>query len=274
VAVGDQGSELIYLSPTAFRSPAERRTRLQKIVDFAAAQDWCGPIFARAPHSYRAPRDGRGWIAGTFDERVLGLDDPRRAPDLIISMRENSDQSNLTLTGPDHPAAFIDAGGRERANNHSQALVRPVLGTIDGDASDKFTTGMGAHGAIGRRELHNFCAAAGPDFRRHFVDSLPTANTDVAPTIARVLGLRPIRSAPTAVASGRVMNEALLHASHRHAQALPATLTTRLDLAPFEVETRLLLTSFEGHRYLDDARVERVAPRAPKLVSEASAPSR
>jgi hypothetical protein len=70
------------------------------------------------------------------------------------------------------------------------------------------------------------------------------------------------------------MSEALLRANHRHAQAIPATLTTRLDLAPLEVETQLLFTSFDGHRYLDDARVERIAPRAPKPVSEASAPSR
>ena len=39
------GSDLIYLSKTAFPSADSRRLQLQKIVNFAEAQEWCGPIF-------------------------------------------------------------------------------------------------------------------------------------------------------------------------------------------------------------------------------------
>ncbi|HTW89720.1 MAG TPA: alkaline phosphatase family protein [Candidatus Binataceae bacterium] len=264
VTIGDQGSELIYLSPAAFPNPADRQARLQKIVDFVAAQDWCGPIFSHSPASgskSTPAHGGDGWIKGTFDERTIGLDDSRRSPDLIISMRENSDQSNRTLTGPDNPAFFVGPNGRQAVKNRSQSLVRPVLGTLDGDVSEKFSTGMGGHGAAGRRELHNFCAAAGPDFRRHFLDPDPTGNIDVAPTIAYVLGLRPEHAA-NATAGGRVMTEALTHGSHHHLTPVAITMTAHLALPQSEVETKLLFTQVGSHHYLDDAAVEREPLRA------------
>jgi hypothetical protein len=261
IAISDQGNDLIYLSPQAFPSIAARKAELQKIVDLAEAQPWCGPIFSQAPASALkrvAARGGEGWIEGTFDDRALGLDDPGRSPDLIISMRENSDESNRTLTGPDNPAFYLGADGRPQpVKNRSQALVRPVLGTLDGDMSNKFTSGMGGHGAVGRRELHNFCAAVGPDFRRHFVDSLPTGNTDVAPTIAHVLGLRPEHPAASAVAGGRVMTEVLTHRSPRHVTPTAAMMTARLDLAGSAIETKLFLTRLGAYTYLDDASVAR-----------------
>jgi len=42
-------SDFIYLSPTEYASRAARRERLESIVKFAAAQQWCGPIFSREP---------------------------------------------------------------------------------------------------------------------------------------------------------------------------------------------------------------------------------
>lgn len=47
----------------------------------------------------------------------------------------------------------------------------------------------GMHGSFSRRDVHNVLLAAGPDFRSGFKDTLPTGNVDVAPTIARILGL-------------------------------------------------------------------------------------
>ena len=45
--------------------------------------------------------------------------------------------------------------------------------------------------------------ASGPDFRRAFKDSLPSGNVDLAPTVARILGL------PLPGADGRPLLEAL-----------------------------------------------------------------
>ena len=47
VVVPNGGADLVYLSPTEFATPESKRAVLQKIVNFAEAQEWCGPIFSR-----------------------------------------------------------------------------------------------------------------------------------------------------------------------------------------------------------------------------------
>ena len=49
VVVPNGGADLIYLSPTEFATPESKQAVLQKIVNFAEAQEWCGPIFSRDP---------------------------------------------------------------------------------------------------------------------------------------------------------------------------------------------------------------------------------
>src|SRR5208283_2599092 len=79
VVARNAGSDLIYLSKTAFPTENARRDELQKIVNFAEAQEWCGPIFSRQQLSVPAPAQGKhrrrrapaeqpylGWIDGTF----------------------------------------------------------------------------------------------------------------------------------------------------------------------------------------------------------------
>jgi hypothetical protein len=59
------------------------------------------------------------------------------------------------------------------------------------------------HGSFSPIDVHNTLIAYGPDFREDLVDSLPTGNVDVAPTVASILGL----SLPHA--DGRPLLEAL-----------------------------------------------------------------
>jgi arylsulfatase A-like enzyme len=47
----------------------------------------------------------------------------------------------------------------------------------------------GMHGSFSPRDVHNVLIAAGPHFRRGFKDTLPSGNVDLAPTVARILGL-------------------------------------------------------------------------------------
>ena len=47
----------------------------------------------------------------------------------------------------------------------------------------------GMHGSFSPVDVHNTLLASGPDFREDFTDTLPSGNVDVAPTIARILGL-------------------------------------------------------------------------------------
>jgi hypothetical protein len=116
----------------------------------------------------------------------------------------------------------------------------------------KFTTGMGMHGAAGRRELHNFCAAAGPDFHHRFVDFVPTGNADIAPTIRAVLNETAGRGS-----SGRVMSEALVAKKPYRGLATVADVSTHLAVNGMETVTTLKVSRFAGREYLDDSSVTR-----------------
>jgi len=65
-------------------------------------------------------------------------------------------------------------------------------------------TGRGMHASLSRFDLHNTLIAAGPDFKRGWVDEFPAGNIDVAPTVLSLLGIAPADSP-----QGRVLVEAL-----------------------------------------------------------------
>jgi len=63
----------------------------------------------------------------------------------------------------------------------------------------------GNHASLSPYDMHNTLVAEGPDFKRGVVDTLPSGNTDLAPTILWILGLR----GEIAHMDGRVLGEAL-----------------------------------------------------------------
>jgi hypothetical protein len=248
------GEDLVYLSSATYESEESRRATLARIVDFAEAQEWCGAIFSKmaASEASAINRENRlGWIPGTFAQEMFSLYNRRRSPDLIISFRELPDLDNRELTGPAHPAFTVGSQGQVVHRNGSFPLVRPIRGVVYSD-SRSLSTGQGMHGAAGTREVHNFCAVTGPDFRRHFVDPTPSGNVDVAPTIRRIFNLR----GPSG-AAGRVLHESLSRDASGVASAHEQILTTYLVLQGQEVVTKLHLTNFEGHDYLDDSWITR-----------------
>jgi arylsulfatase A-like enzyme len=263
------GNDLIYLSRAEFKTRDALRDRLQKIVNFAEAQEWCGPIFSReaAPqasegrHPRREPTPGPylGWIDGTFTQSVIGAFDPARSPDLIVSFAELPDLDNRGFTGPASPAFMLGARGQQSVRNNSQPLVHPVRGLVYADVGPvkAYTTGMGMHGSAGSREIHNFCAAAGPDFKRGFRDMTPTGNVDVAPTIAQALGVMPNVGSGGAHPTGRVMTEAMAGQRPFAGAARPFTLKTELELQGVEAVSTLHLTRLGDRYYLDDSAVDR-----------------
>ncbi len=111
-----------------------------------------------------------GDIPGTLPAEDVHLENAARGPDIIISYAWDAD------------AVIQGFRGTEYA---SQANER------------------GEHGSFSPIDVHNTLVAAGPDFQQRFSDPLPSGNVDVAPTIARLLGL----SLPGA--QGRVLHEAL-----------------------------------------------------------------
>jgi len=269
VVVPNGGADLVYLSPTEFATPESKRAVLQKIVSFAEAQEWCGPIFSRDPAAApdeparrgrrsRAPKSYLGWIDGTFSQRVVGLYNAARSPDLVISFREEPDADNKNLTGPTNPAFLIGQIGQVSTPNRSAELLHPVKGVVYADTgtSQTFTTGMGMHGAAGEREIHNFCAASGPDFRRGFVDLNPTANTDVAPTITQILGTLPNIGPGGVAPAGRAMTEALTVGRQSAGGSHTQTMTADLMLQGVEAVTTLRVSWIGDEPYMDSSTVE------------------
>ncbi|MGH7917474.1 MAG: alkaline phosphatase family protein [Candidatus Binataceae bacterium] len=253
----DGGADLLYLSRARFKTRGQRHDLSQRIVNYAEAQPWCGPIFAKAD-------DNHNPIAGTFSQRALGLYNPARSPDLILSFRAFPNQSNRGLTGPHNPGVTLGGPHASRHGpNQSSALVHPVEGVIYSDSADLtdphqgFTTGMGMHGAAGGRDLHNFCAAYGPDFRRGFVDPDPSGNADIAPTIAALM-----REPAMSGVTGRILREALADGGATHGTPRPLTMTSRLRLPTGTVTMQLMLTRYAGREYLDGSSVTRAPPTA------------
>ncbi|HVN30289.1 MAG TPA: hypothetical protein VMT64_17445, partial [Candidatus Binataceae bacterium] len=163
-----------------------------------------------------------------------------------------AEQGNEKLTGPEQPAFAIAAKGQTQVKNQSKTLVHPVKGIMYAD-SPSFTTGMGMHGAAGADELHNFGAALGPDFKRNFVDTNPTANVDIAPTITQILHLAPNSGPNGAHPTGRVISEAFPGNRPWVGALKPITLSTKLTLQGVEVINTLRITRLNDHDYLDNA---------------------
>ena len=64
--------------------------------------------------------------------------------------------------------------------------------------------GGGAHASLSPYDMHNTLIASGPDLRRNWVDTLPTGNADLAPTVLWILGLTQPQ-----LCDGRILGEAL-----------------------------------------------------------------
>ncbi len=110
---------------------------------------------------------------------------------------------------------------------------KPLLMCAAEFADTSLSTGQGMHGSFSRADTRNFMAAIGPDFRRRIVDPAPVSNADIAPTLAKLLGLN---ISPMGKLAGRVISEALKGGKAmgfvpKHLASPPAAngMTTRLD---------------------------------------------
>lgn len=112
-------------------------------------------------------------ISGAFPLADVHMDSPY-APDIVVALRWNLNVSKYGVPG----MMFCDR---------------------DYDLPNK-----GSHSTLSPTEMHNTGVAFGPDFVPGMIDSLPTGNIDIAPTILWILGVQPKRAM-----SGRVLTEAL-----------------------------------------------------------------
>ena len=106
-------------------------------------------------------------------------------------------------------------------------------------------TGQGMHGSFSRADTRNIMAAIGPDFKAAYNDTAPVGNVDVAPTLARLLGVE--LSGPGTL-KGRVIDEAL---SGRMPKVVRRTIVS--PAAPNGFRTVLELQEVGSTRYFDAA---------------------
>jgi arylsulfatase A-like enzyme len=131
----------------------------------------------------------------------------------------------------------------------------------------------GDHGSFSPTDTHISLLAYGPAFKSGLYDTLPTANVDIAPTVARILKF----SMPDV--QGRVLEEALqggprvteyavLNKTHRSStktgltMKLPVDLDSRsidpnLTTYAVELKTKVLTRGGKSHTYFDHAKAIR-----------------
>jgi len=140
--------------------------------------------------------------------------------------------------GPDVEMAF-------RWNDSKNQFGIP--GMIDADWQRK--AGEGTHVTLSRFDMHNMLIAAGSDFRGGEVDGLPTGNTDLAPTILRILGIKPPQKM-----DGRILSEAMVNGDPVTAGLKPETKTTEAikDLPTGTWRQSLKISRVGSTVYLDE----------------------
>lgn len=148
--------------------PDHNTARVQQIVDFLASQDYTGAIFVD---------DSYGTVPGALPLSLIALlgNSPLPRPAIAVGFK------TFYLNPIDLQSAvqIADTGLQE---------------------------GQGMHGSLGRDNTFNNMAAIGPDFKQGFADFSPVSNADIAPTLARVMGL----DLPSnGLLKGRVLREAL-----------------------------------------------------------------
>jgi hypothetical protein len=125
-------------------------------------------------------------------------------------------------------------------------------GTMVADGPDK---GQGMHVSLSRYDIANTLVAAGPSFKKGMVNTLPSGNFDVAPTVAHIMGIKPDRPM-----DGRILVEALADASPPAVSApkttiLKASRKLKDDKGQKTWSQYLKITKFANRTYVDEGNV-------------------
>ena len=138
------------------------------------------------------------YVSGIFiDDQLLASGDPHDFAGALPT-------SDIGLVGnATVPRPTMVVGFRSFA---VQNCDRPPLLCAAEIADTNLTVGQGMHGSFSRADTRNFMAAIGPDFKAKYVDDAPIANSDIAPTLAKILKLH---LPATGTWRGRVVAEAL-----------------------------------------------------------------
>jgi len=186
--------------------------------------------------------DKHGEITGTLPMSLIKVENSGsdRAPDIIVSF---SYDENVAVAG-------------KSGISYASSVNR-----------------RGDHGSFSPTDTHISLMAIGPDFKSGFHDTLPTANVDIAPSVARILKF----SMPAV--QGRVLEEALrggppgteyavMNKTHRSSTKIGLTVKLPTDLDgrainpkltrySVELKTKILAQGSSRYTYFDQARAIR-----------------
>jgi hypothetical protein len=216
IVAANGGSDLLYL-------PHAQGPQVRHVLELLAGLDYVGALFVD---------DRFGPLPGALPLSSIALKGDARLPVPTIVVSFRSFLPDMAVASADDP------------------LQRAVL-----VADTPLQQGQGMHGGFGRDNTFNFMAALGPDFRAGFQDPLPVSTADIAPTLERLLKLRP-RTHGRLV--GRVLEEALRGglpaaglAQHCVAVSAPAA-DGRITVLDYQL--------FEGRLYPDSAQLRPGSP--------------
>ncbi|WP_445635790.1 Nucleotide pyrophosphatase [Nostoc sp. DSM 114161] len=144
----------------------------KQVVDLLSQKDYISGIFVD---------DVYGNIPGALPLSAIGLkgDAQTPTPAIVINFKTFSTDPN----NPNNPQAEVEI------------------------ADTSLQQGQGMHGSFGRGDTFNNMIAIGPDFKSGYVDYAPVSNADVAPTLAKILGLNIPSNGDL---KGRAITEALV----------------------------------------------------------------
>jgi len=154
---------------------------------------------------------------GTFGLAEARIDS-EHAPDVVMAFHWNDSKNQFDVPG------MIDADWQRGA-------------------------GKGTHATLSRFDMHNILIAAGPGFRRGQVDDPPTGNVDLAPTILRILGIKPPQPL-----DGRILSEAMVNGDSANGGLKPETKTieAKKDFAAGTWRQSLQISRVGPTIYLDE----------------------
>jgi len=152
--------------------PSGDKDTVREMVRFLSTTDYLGGLFVN---------DNLGPIDGTLPMSAIGLmgQTPLPKPSIVVSFK----------------VFYLSPGDLQSGVQISDTSLQQ---------------GQGMHGGFGRESTFNNMAAIGPDFKPNFADDTPVSNADIAPTVAKIIG---VELPSNGTLRGRVMAEALTTAS-------------------------------------------------------------
>lgn len=159
-------------------------------------------------------------LEGTFPLSLAKIDSPT-APDIVVSLR--------WLTG-------------------KSANGTPGLMNSEGTSRKK---GQGNHTTLGPTDMRNTLVAGGPDFKKGFVNTLPSGNVDVAPTALWLLGVE----IPSSM-NGRVLSEAFSIPGPAVSEPTTETVKAHIPLSDGVWSQYLQISKVNGVSYFDQGNGE------------------